>query len=100
MNFRAPMLLATALCLCATQAAASLRCDHGLVSEGDNKLEVEMKCGEPVNASVTRPATDEYGNPVQGSATVEHWMYGPQNGMYRYLRFIDGTLVEIDSKRN
>lgn len=37
---------------------------------------------------------------MRGSATIEHWVYGPHNGMYQYLRFIDGRLVEIRSKRD
>lgn len=30
---------------------------------------------------------------------VEEWIYGPDNGMYQYLRFEGGRLVRIDSKR-
>ena len=100
MKTMAKILLATAVSVLAIPATASLRCSNGLVSEGDTKLEVELKCGKPENSSTTNPAVDEFGNRVQGAATVEHWMYGPQNGMYRYLRFIDGMLVNIDSKRN
>tara|TARA_R110000764_G_scaffold25528_1_gene61120 strand:+ start:250 stop:555 length:306 start_codon:yes stop_codon:yes gene_type:complete len=81
-------------------SVASLRCDNGLASKGDTILEVEMKCGKPANSSIINPSVDEFGNRVQGAATIENWVYGPQNGMYRYLRFVDGTLVEIDSKRN
>lgn len=100
MKTKAIMLLTAALTVFALPATAGLRCDKGLISEGDTILEVEMKCGKPDNSSITNPAVDEYGNRVQGAATVEQWMYGPKNGMYRYLRFIDGTLVNIDSKRN
>ena len=54
---------------------------------------------KPVNSSITNPATDADGNLLEGGATVERWVYGPNNCMYRYLRFVDGTLVDIDSKR-
>jgi|TARA_Y100000815_G_scaffold218547_1_gene204077 hypothetical protein len=91
--------IALAMTAFSFSASAGLRCDNGLVSEGDTTLEVELKCGKPVNSSITNPATDADGNLLEGGATVERWVYGPNNGMYRYLRFVDGTLVDIDSKR-
>ena len=35
-----------------------------------------------------------------GSVTIDLWTYGPDNGMVRRLRFIDGRLVNIDSSRH
>lgn len=80
--------------------AATLRCADGLVDEGDLSAEVRRKCGEPVDREVIGPALDSRGYPVRGAATVEHWVYGPRNGMYHYLHFIDGRLVEIHSERD
>lgn len=80
--------------------ATTLRCSDGLVDEGDLSAEVLRKCGEPNDREVIGPALDNRGYPVRGSATIEHWVYGPHNGMYQYLRFIDGRLVEIRSKRD
>ncbi|MEN1529753.1 DUF2845 domain-containing protein, partial [Pseudomonas aeruginosa] len=34
-------------------------------------------------------------NGRRGAATVENWVYGPRNGWYQKLRFVDGRLVQI-----
>ncbi len=79
--------------------AATMRCANGIVSHGDRSAQVLEKCGEPASREVFPPALDEFGNIVQGAATVELWTYGPNNGMYQHLRFIDGRLVQIRSQR-
>jgi hypothetical protein len=77
-------------------AAETLRCGSQLISVGDRSSEVRQKCGEPT-------ARDDLG--YQRSANrrneypVEEWTYGPNNGMYQYLRFVGNRLVEITSKR-
>jgi len=48
---------------------------------------------------VIDPVIGDNGYPKPGSVTVEHWVYGPANGGYRYLKFIDGKLVGIEFKR-
>ncbi|QBZ91866.1 DUF2845 domain-containing protein [Pseudomonas viciae] len=86
------------LLLAASQASAAntLRCGRQLISVGDRASEVLQKCGEPAarddlgyKRSVNR--REEY--------PVEEWTYGPNSGMYQYLRFEQNRLVEITSKR-
>lgn len=78
---------------------ASMRCDGGIVSSGMTIEEVLERCGEPDEYSIDRPNLHEDGFMFQGAAQVERWQYGPDRGMYRSLRFIDGRLVEIRSRR-
>lgn len=75
-------------------AEASMRCGTSLISEGQASVEVLRICGEPDQREVIPPS-----GILGGGATVEHWVYGPRNGVYRHLRFIDGKLVEIRTER-
>ncbi|MBK3464787.1 DUF2845 domain-containing protein [Pseudomonas sp. MF6776] len=91
-------LAAMALTFVAGQASASdtLRCGSQLISLGDRASEVLNKCGEPVSRDVLgykRSANrrEEF--------QVEEWTYGPNNGMYQYLRFEGNRLKQINSKR-
>ncbi|ANI56659.1 DUF2845 domain-containing protein [Pseudomonas sp. DR 5-09] len=91
-------LAALGLVFLASQAAASdtLRCGSQLVSLGDRASEVLQKCGEPVGRDLLgfkRSANrrEEF--------QVEEWTYGPNNGMYQYLRFEGNRLKQINSKR-
>lgn len=81
------------------ESQASLRCNGGIIDEGDLSLEVLRKCGPPADRQSIAPSLDSYGRIIKGAATIENWVYGPNNGMYQYLRFIDGKLVEIKSKK-
>lgn len=82
-----------------TAEASTMRCAGGIVAHGEGIHQVIEKCGEPSSREEFLPSLDEYGNIVQGAATVELWIYGPNNGMYQYLRFIAGRLVQIRSQR-
>ncbi|GGE51458.1 hypothetical protein GCM10007421_27350 [Halopseudomonas oceani] len=79
--------------------AATMRCDHGIIATGAMMAEVLEQCGEPDSRQHTPRHIDPDGYPAEGSVTVEHWIYGPSNGMVRELRFIDGRLVDIESTR-
>ncbi|CAN1604572.1 MULTISPECIES: DUF2845 domain-containing protein [unclassified Pseudomonas] len=77
-------------------AADTLRCGSQLISVGDRSSEVLQKCGQPVarddlgyKRSVNR--REEY--------PVEEWTYGPNSGMYQFLRFEGNRLVQITSRR-
>lgn len=81
-------------------AASTLRCGSQLVSTGDRAFEVQQKCGEPVSQEVL--GTQETFNSTyrkSEAVKIEEWIYGPDNGMYQYLRFEGGRLVRIESKR-
>jgi hypothetical protein len=92
------LLLSLALVFCASQAQAAdtLRCGSQLISVGDRSGEVLQKCGEPVSRDFLgykRSANK------REEFQVEEWVYGPNSGMYQYLRFEGNRLVRIDSKR-
>ena len=80
-------------------AQASMRCPNGIISGGATTFEVLNKCGEPDSKEKISPALGSDGKTTNKSVTVENWVYGPSNGMYRFLKFIDGTLVKIESRR-
>lgn len=92
-------LLLTALISLSWQAQGSMLCDGGIVNEGMSAEQVLEMCGEPAGRQIDRPNLDQDGFMFQGAAQVEHWQYGPDRGMHRSLRFIDGRLVEIRSRR-
>jgi hypothetical protein len=80
--------------------AATLRCGSQLVSTGDHLFEVERKCGTPASQAIVG-TQETFNNTYRKSEQVqiEEWIYGPDHGMYQYLRFIGGRLTEITSKR-
>ncbi|AWY41232.1 DUF2845 domain-containing protein [Pseudomonas putida] len=92
------LLLAMVLAMGAGQvfAADTLRCGSQLISVGDRAGEVLQKCGEPVSR-------DQLGYKRSANRReefpVEEWTYGPNNGMYQYLRFEGNRLTQITSKR-
>lgn len=81
-------------------ATSTLRCGSQLVSTGDRAFDVQQKCGEPVSQEVLG-TKETFNNNYRMSdvVRVEEWIYGPDNGMYQYLRFEGGRLVGIESKR-
>ena len=82
------------------QASTTLRCGSQLISVGDRAFEVQQKCGAPVSQDVIG-TKETFNNTYRKSeeVRVEEWIYGPDNGMYQYLRFEGGRLVRIDSQR-
>ncbi len=92
------LLIGSLLLATVTGAQATMRCNTHVIQEGALTMEVERKCGEPASREVFRPVADAAGNVGRDAATVEVWVYGPRNGMYRYLRFIEGKLVKIWSE--
>ena len=82
-----------------TAFASSMRCGQHLVTTGDLTADVQRKCGEPDEKVVNPPAVRPDGYLREGAVTVETWIYGPSHGVLRYLRFIDGTLVDIRMRR-
>jgi hypothetical protein len=93
-------LLLAALILCAPEAHASMRCKSGIVSGGELIAEVLRKCGDPSSRQAIEPVVGANGKTPYKSATIEDWVYGPRNGLYQYLRFVDGKLANIRSSRD
>jgi hypothetical protein len=92
------LLIGLGLVIVVSQASAAdtLRCGSQLISVGDRSSEVLQKCGEPVSRDVLgykRSANrrEEF--------QVEEWTYGPNSGMYQFLRFEGNRLTQITSKR-
>ena len=79
--------------------ADTLRCGSQLISEGDRMFEVQQKCGQPISQDIIgyKETVNHFRQVDQ--VQVQEWIYGPNNGMYQYLRFEGGRLVRIDSKR-
>jgi len=72
--------------------AAQMRCGNALVREGDRKVEVLLKCGEPLAAEKRHRCFY-----ALGCETVEEWIYdvGSQK-MLRVLTFRGGRLQRIE----
>ncbi|EJM48849.1 hypothetical protein D3C76_783900 [compost metagenome] len=91
-------LASLVLALSASQAwaADTLRCGSQLISVGDRSSEVVQKCGEPVSRDLLgyKRSADR-----REEFQVEEWTYGPNGGMYQYLRFEGNRLKQITSKR-
>ena len=83
-------------CLAGQAQADTLRCGSQLISVGDREFEVQQKCGEPIARNIIG-----YKRSMnrREEVQIDEWIYGPNNGMYQYLRFEGGRLLRIDSKR-
>jgi hypothetical protein len=73
-------------------STAGFRCANGkLVSEGNTKSEVKIKCGQPIDK--------EYVGIVkinQERVDLDRWIYNPGKGrLLKILDFHDGVLAEI-----
>jgi hypothetical protein len=92
------LLAGLVLALSASQAwaADTLRCGSQLINVGDRSSEVLQKCGEPVSRDLLgyKRSADR-----REEFQVEEWTYGPNGGMYQYLRFEGNRLKQITSKR-
>ena len=79
--------------------AFGFTCNNKIVSIGDTKAEVAMKCGEPVwrdarEEELTEKVDDK--TRLRTSVTIDEWTYnfGP-NAFVRILTFSNGKLTEI-----
>lgn len=95
----ATVLLAAVLLAPLQAALASMRCPDGILSTDETIDSVLSKCGKPDERVVEPPGVDEYGVLLPDAVHIERWTYGPDNGMYWHLRFIDGRLAETRSRR-
>jgi hypothetical protein len=75
------------------------RCNSALVSVHDGMAEVLRKCGDPVSRSQTGSVRINAGYGRRVELPTERWTYGPDSGMYHYLRFEGDELVGIASDR-
>lgn len=91
-----PLLLSLPLL---AEASSTYRCGSALVSKDAPTSEVQSKCGEPASRDFLgyKEVVDYYG--FRNEVAIEEWIYGPNNGMYHFLRFEGGRLTDIRSKR-
>jgi len=98
------VLALTSLCAFSSEAAAeSLRCNGDIVSIGDSKADVTLKCGAPSMTDsfcekvpvrfVKRDGTEAYGETCED---VDVWTYNPGKGQFwTHLYFSHGKLREM-----
>ena len=91
MNWKQGVLWVMGLCLIAPSAFA-LKCQRGLVTEGDAKFDVLRYCGEPY-------FVDAWQDPYFYGLSfgfMEDWYYNlGSNRLIRILRFRNGRVVDI-----
>lgn len=107
-RMRARRFLASAFLLaCATPVAAeSLQCNGSLASEGDSRLSLLYKCGEPVlkdswcapvyQRGSPYPVPEPFARTLAPCIVIEEWLYdrGPGNLMAQ-VRFRGGVIESI-----
>lgn len=100
-------LAIAAVALLAHEAAAqTFRCRNDLVSVGDSRAIVLLKCGEPlVKDAVCRPLPGPGARPASGvrpgqivpCENVDEWTYNPGYGQFMTtLRFVEGKLAAVE----
>lgn len=99
--FRKSLLLSGLLLLMFAGAAdATMRCGTALISLGDTASAVREKCGAPDKSEEQQPVLRSGSTRPFNSAKVSFWVYGPRNGAFQHLKFIDDKLVAIDTRRD
>lgn len=94
------LLTGCALLLVTGLAHATMRCGTALISLGDTASVVREKCGAPDKSEDQLPALRSNGTPELNAAKISLWVYGPRNGAYQHLRFVEDKLVAIDTRRD
>jgi hypothetical protein len=107
MGTRTGLLLSAALALaCGATHAESLRCSAGIAAEGDSRLSVAYKCGQPVLqdtfcaplyfGQTLNPVPEPFASVLVPCQQVEEWLYdrGPGNLMAT-VRFRSGKVQSI-----
>lgn len=101
-----PLISAVLLIVCLPAKAESLRCDNGTADEGDSRLAVAYKCGQPLladthcapvyYAQTLNVVPEPYAGAYVPCLPVEEWLYdrGPGNLMAT-VRFRSGRVQAI-----
>jgi hypothetical protein len=104
-SFRVSFAAAVAL-HCLPSAAESLRCNGGIASEGDSRLSVLYKCGQPLlrdtycapvyYSQTLQPVPEPFASAFVPCQPVEAWLYdrGPGN-LIATVRFRSGRIQSI-----
>jgi hypothetical protein len=112
MNFVGRTVLAALLGLsCSLANAESLRCNGQIAAEGDSRLSVLYKCGEPLlkdsycapiySYGSLQPIPEPFASALFPCQQVEEWLYdrGPGNLMAT-VRFRSGVVLSITYGRS
>lgn len=98
-------------CAPALAGAESLRCNGQSISEGDSRMSVLYKCGQPLMAdtfcatvyyaNTLQPVPEPYASLVVPCQQIEEWLYdrGPGNLM-AVVRIRAGTVQSIRYSRS
>lgn len=81
-------------------SAASLRCGNQLVSDGDSKLEVEMKCGPPAakDSRTESQSVFERGAVRTIVKTIDEWTYNfGSTQLMQVVVFENGKVTDVKS---
>ena len=81
-------------------AQATMRCGTALISLGDTASVVREKCGAPDRSEDQLPVMRSGSAKPFNSAKVSLWVYGPRNGAWQHLKFLEDKLVAIDTRRD
>lgn len=95
--FTAIFLCSLLSAMSSSAMASTFRCGSQLVSLGDRSFQVLKKCGEPIARETVGYTLGEYNH---RELNIQEWVYGPNNGMYHYLRFEGNRLTSIESQRD
>jgi hypothetical protein len=99
--FRKTTLVWLLRCLMfADVAQATMRCGTSLISLGDTAAVVRAKCEAPDHSEDQEPASRINGVPRLNAVKVSFWVYGPRNGAFQHLKFIEDKLVAVDTRRD
>jgi hypothetical protein len=106
-NFRLLIALgALALLPCLPASAETLRCAGGSVTEGDSRVSVTYKCGQPLlkdtfcapvyYGGTLHPVPEPYASALVPCVLTDEWLYdrGPGN-LVATVRFRSGTVASI-----
>jgi len=100
------LVAATVAFLCLHAKAESLRCDGGIAEEGDSRISVAYKCGQPLLKDsycapvyynqTLQPVPEPFASAFVPCQQTEEWLYerGPGNLMAT-VRFRWGTVLSI-----
>ena len=99
-------LVAFVVLLCLPARAESMRCNGHSASEGDSKLSVLYKCGQPVlkdsycssvyYTNTLQPVPDPFASSLVPCQQVEEWLYDRGTGnLMATVRFRSGTVQSI-----
>ena len=105
------LLLPAAVALTALHAQAeSLRCSGGIVDEGDSRISVLHKCGQPLlkdsfcapvyyNGTLN-PVPEPYAGIVVPCQQIDEWLYDRGDGnLMATVRIRSGTVLSIKHRR-